>query len=164
MPDHTQHVAEVKADLIARGIIKDPQTTACEAFAICRETAYRLVHEFGEHVMLVAIKEPANGCDYKDGRRYRLDAIAYPGGQWIDCLGSGGPPANANIPRWGNTGTDPGAELVEPWTELQAPPTEPPHPLPGNALVLAYVAQGESLLEAGRQSLLIADILSRSRS
>jgi len=122
------YVAAVKADLIARGIIPNPQTDNCHAFQIVARVAWGLRAQ-GARLLT---KTPAqNGCTWL-GVRYSHDVITFADG-WADLLRSAGPPANVNEPDWQWTASGPSAGAVAPF-DLDAgtaPPvvTPPPDPV-----------------------------------
>lgn len=105
-PDHTAVVAQVKADLVARGFdLSSPgDTKPCNVFAITRRVAWILKDEGIGYV-----KKGGNNCE-----GHSVDALMYRDGTVIDTLISSG---EANTPAWNNVGT-------RPLTDWEAP-TDP---------------------------------------
>jgi len=120
-------VAQVKADLIDRGLIPTVQGTNCDAFQITGRVAWALRDQGAKLIPKTAAQ---NGCVWK-GAKYSLDAIAFADG-WADVLVGAGPPQNENRPAWQFTASGPSAGAVAP-IDLDAgagpvvtpPPTDP---------------------------------------
>jgi hypothetical protein len=118
IPNQTALLAQIKSDLLARGIIPQHPNDNRTAFEIVSRLAWQLRAQ-GARLMK---KAPAqNGYTIEGGpragQRYSHDSISFPDG-WVDCLASAGPPANENRPSWGwtNVVRDPNdANLVEPF-------------------------------------------------
>jgi len=123
MTDRTYLVAEVKQDLIARGVIPSPQTSNEHAFLITAATAWRLRHDGAK----LTRKASGNNHRYR-GVDYSIDAVTFLDG-WVDCLIKGGPPANLNTPswQWHPAGPPAPGTVAEPFDlEAVAPPVEDP--------------------------------------
>lgn len=117
-----QVVEQVKADLVNRGF---QFQTNCDAWQITARVAFKVGGK------LVQKSEAENHCLF-NGQRYGIDVVVMPDG-WFDCLGSAGPPANANRPQWSRVNPS-GATLLDP-PNLDAiiePP--PPDPVPADWL------------------------------
>jgi len=137
---HQQPLVEaIKADLVARGVIPDPQTTNDHALAITARVAWATRDQ---GALLIRKGSGQNGAWLTiRGARVKVshDALNYPDGN-VDLLIGGGPPSNRNTPAWqwtpGSHGpTD--ADAVAP-IDLEAgvvgippvvvPPVDPPPP------------------------------------
>lgn len=128
-------VAAIKADVLARGVLRVPQQTNCDAFAITGRVAWALRFQGAK---LIIKHAPQNGC-YPNGPTqsgYSHDSIRFPDGN-ADCLVNGGPPSNANVPAWQWTPAGPpnADEVAEPFdldaAVVVAPPPTPQPPTPG---------------------------------
>lgn len=122
-----QIVEQVKAMLVARG---QRWETNEDAFQITGRVAWILR---GAGAMLIGKNASQNGAYLSPGgTKVSHDAIAFPGGQWKDCLISAGPADNFNIPTWDTTGAASGAWLLDPWdmdlVALPGPPAPPVEP------------------------------------
>jgi len=116
--NHQPTVAQVKADLVARGLdLSGP----CGAFQITKRVAWQLRSE-GAGLL---DKPSGNSC-----LGYAVDIIAYPGGQLFDILTDSG---GNNGPGWGNAGTaEPGRyrPAFDPGDTPSPTPTPVPIPTP----------------------------------
>lgn len=134
-----QIVENVKNNLIARGFTF---TDNCSAWQITARVAFALGGK------LVAKSEAENHCEYQ-GQRYGIDVVVTSDG-WFDCLGSAGPPANANRPQWVRVNPS-GAALLDPPNLDAVTPPEPPHP-PATDWIGSFADRletaGRALLEA----------------
>jgi len=84
-PDQTSLVAQIKADLVSRGV---DLTGPCGAFEITKRVAWALRNDQAG----LLSKPSGNNC-----QGYSTDIIIYPDGYNYDILGSGG---EANTPQW----------------------------------------------------------------
>ena len=140
IPNQSALLAQIKADLVARGVIPANPNDNRAPFEIISRLAWALRAQ-GARLMKMAPAQ--NGYTIESGphagERYSHDAISFPDG-WVDCLASAGPPVNENRPSWGwtNVVRDPGAaNTVEPWdpdaaVAPPAPPTPEVTPAPGH--------------------------------
>lgn len=122
-------VVDTKADLLARGIIPNPQHDNCDAFQITARVAWKLR---ASGARLIEKNPAQNGCTW-NGIRYSHDAIQFPGG-FVDVLHSAGPPANVNGPAWDFVAGPSNGLTVEPFDmdlgPEPAPVPEPPVAVP----------------------------------
>jgi hypothetical protein len=98
--NQTALVAQIKADLITRGVIAPKQSDNGDAAEITWRVAWALRDKGAKLIR----KAPAqNGWTAEAGpyagQRFSHDSIAFSDG-WVDCLASAGPPANENRPVW----------------------------------------------------------------
>jgi hypothetical protein len=122
MSDHTDVVARVKDDLIARGVTL---AGACGAFEITRRVLWELRAEGWGYVAAPPGGENCTGV--------RTDKGVRPGGTFVDCLVDAG---RANGPSWQERAATPAEieayrPLVDPGplpgvAPAAAPPAEPP--------------------------------------
>jgi hypothetical protein len=112
VPNQTALVEQIKAELLARGIIPPNPTDNRTPFEIVSRLAWALR---GQGARLIRKGPAQNGYTVERGphagERYSHDAISFPDG-WVDCLASAGPPANENRPVWG-------------WTDAVRDPSNP---------------------------------------
>jgi hypothetical protein len=118
IPNQTAQLAQIKSELLARGIIPQHPTDNRTAFEIISRLAWQLR---GQGAKLMKKGPAQNGYTIESGphagERYSHDSLSFPDG-WVDCLASAGPPANENRPAWGwtNVARDPNdANFVEPF-------------------------------------------------
>ena len=128
MADHTDVVAAVKNDLLARGVdLAGP----CGAFKITSRVAWQLRAEgWG------LIHSGGNGCE-THGDKFRADTIMLHDGSVIDILlrsesdnGDTSNPANYNIPQWQPTGGQDPGNWRAPFDPGDSPVPIPPGPIP----------------------------------
>ena len=152
-PNQQGTVAFIKADLITRGIIPDPQTSNDHSVQITARVAWATRDQ---GAWLIRKSAAQNGAWLTiRGERVKVshDAIAYPDG-WVDCLVGAGPPQNTNGPtwQWHPTGPPTLDTVIAP-VDLDAgvptpgPPSPPPRPdpdlptLPELALAVTLLAE-----------------------
>lgn len=149
---NAQFVADIKNDLISRGIIPTEQSTNCHAFDITGRVAW---HLRGEGAKLVRKTKPQNGC-YKDGENdgFSHDAIAFPSkGFWADILSSAGPPDNGNGPVWQQHTENFPPNLADPFDMGFGIPSEEP-PVEGEETELQRLNMKMDLLLEAFQKLI----------
>jgi hypothetical protein len=100
VPNSTALVAQIKADLLARGVIQPRQEDNGDAAEITWRVAWALRDKGAKLIR----KSPAqNGWTAEAGpyagQRFSHDSIAFSDG-YVDLLASAGPPANENRPVW----------------------------------------------------------------
>lgn len=150
MADHTDVVARVKADLVARGLnLSGP----CGAFEITRRVLWELRAEGWGYLAAPPGGENCNG--------FRTDKGVRPGGTFVDCLVDAG---GANTPSWQERVATPDEvaafrPLVDPGDMPDPAPAWPDEPTPTpqpelltelQAIVAALQADtvGETTLQA----------------
>lgn len=146
-PNSLALVAQVKADLIARGVIPNPQSTNEHAGAITLRVAW-LLRSFGARLVL----KPSGNHFIFNGVGYGIDFLAFPDGG-VDLLVSAGPTKNLNTPAWqwdatkgyGSTSPPNLALPFDPDAGVPPQPVEPPvippiEPAPAPAVDLATVS------------------------
>jgi hypothetical protein len=159
--NQTALLAQIKSDLLARGIIPQQPTDNRTAFEIVSRLAWALRAQ-GARLMK---KGPAqNGYTIESGphagERYSHDSLSFPDG-WVDCLASAGPPANENRPAWGwtNVVRDPNdGNFVEPFDPDAAIAPAPDPPLGTAATTQPVTPPPQSSAIDGAVSKSLADI------
>jgi len=161
IPNQTALLAQIKTDLVTRGIIPPNPTDNRAPFEIVSRLAWALR---GQGARLLRKGPAQNGYTIESGpragERYSHDAISFPDG-WVDCLASAGPPANENRPSWGWTDQVRGpndsntAEPFDPDAPFVVPTPDPPviatpHPAPVDAEAARSLAQIATVLQEMR--------------
>jgi hypothetical protein len=135
--DHTQWIADAKAELHAHGI-KTENVGPCGPFQIINLAAYR--HKDTKIGLLS--KPNGNGCEWPagSGNRYSVDYLVYPNGAGGDMLIASevenkptwhiGDPVPADVPRWR-------APIAPDFAPDPPIPPPPPPPMPDLGPILA---------------------------
>lgn len=166
MQNDVDVVRAIKGDLIRRGVIPDDasrETTNRVPFEITARYAWQRRDQGAKLVL-----RPTGNNHVHQGVGYSIDVVSFPDG-YVDLLGSAGPPANQNEPRWAWTPLvrDPNATNVVAPFDLDAPAagTEPapdpavPHPVVDPPAV--PISPDPSVLgELQRQTVILSDLAS----
>lgn len=157
--DRSDLVRQIKARLVARGVIPSPQTTNEHAAAITWRVAWELR---AEGARLILKRPGQNAAIAPNGERYSHDSIAFPGG-YVDCLHSAGPPANVNGPAWDFTDSDHGPTAA-PFNldeELEPAPAPAPGPIDDPPAPAAPVVSDVAIRELTASSRILASAIDR---